>query len=194
MISKFLKGIAIAALIFFLMASSTVQPAGATPPEDLNFTVEIIYAVPSSSTTFGSWESSGILEKSGGIYESISFAGWNEDTWFVRNLHTTLLLSDARGTITLNVQSHEVEFEPFGLAEFTGSWVIVDGTGDYAGLHGQGTLDLSGMFYWSCPANDHSVTGPCLLKPEPTRARGISNRRMCWLKETNHDPGRWRHG
>lgn len=136
--------------------------------------MELIYTVPRSSTTFGAWESSGILESSGSIYESIFFAGWNEDNWFVRYPHTTLLLSDARGTITIIVQLHEIEFEPFDLTEFTGSWVIVDGSGDYAGLHGQETLDLSGMFYWSCPANDYAVTGPCLVETRTYTGQGHS--------------------
>jgi hypothetical protein len=170
--SKLVKDIFIRVAPIFIIAALVVQPAGATQPEELNFAVEIIYAVPSSSTTFGSWESSGILESAGGIYESIFFAGWNEDFWFVRNPHTTLLLSDAHGTITIKAQMHEDDFEPFGLAEFTGNWVIVGGTGDYAGLHGQGTLDLSGMFHWSCPANNYGVTGPCLVETRTYTGQG----------------------
>jgi hypothetical protein len=172
MYRKFSKKYFISTLMLLWLATMFVQPVSATPPEELNFTVDVIYAVPSSSTTFGAWESSGILESSGDIYESVFFAGWNEDNWFVRNPHTTLLLSDAQGTITIKAQSHEVDFEPFGAAEFTGSWVIVDGTGEYAGLHGQGALDLSGMFYWSCPANDHAVTGPCLVETRTYTGQG----------------------
>lgn len=166
------KSITITALLLFLLSAALVLPVSATPPDELNFTVEVIYAVPSSSTTFGAWEAAGILESSGGVYENVFFAGWNEDNWFVRNLHTTLLLSDAQGTIMIEAQSHEVEFEPFGAAEFTGTWVIVDGTGNYAGLHGRGTLDLSGMFYWSCPANDYAVTGPCLVEARTYTGQG----------------------
>jgi hypothetical protein len=173
--NKLVTSIVVPVVVIFLLAALVVQPAGATPPEELNFTVEIIYAVPSSSTTFGSWASSGVLESAGGINESIFFAGWNKDNWFVRNPHTTILLSDAHGTIMIKAQLHEDNFEPFGLAEFTGNWVIVDGTGDYAGLHGQGALDLSGMFYWSCPANAYGVTGPCLVETRTYTGKGHFN-------------------
>lgn len=66
-------------LVIFLLETLAVQPAGATPPEGLNLTVDYIYPVPSTSTDFGTWTSSGVLESSGGIYESYFFSGWNED-------------------------------------------------------------------------------------------------------------------
>lgn len=172
MARKLIRGITAVILIAILSAVLGIAQVSATPPEELNFMVEIIYSVPSSSTASGSWESSGVLESSGSIYEDVSFSGWNEDGWFVKNPHTTLLLSDTHGTITLKVQSHEADFEPFGMAEFSGSWVILDGTGAYTGLHGQGTMDLSGMFYWSCPANVYGVTGPCLVETRSYTGQG----------------------
>ena len=172
MFSKSLKGIFVLGVIIFLMAVSIVQPVSATTPEELNFTVEHVYIVPTDSTMFGVWESSGVLESSGEIYESYFWAGWNEDWWFVKNLHTEITLSDANGTIKIKAHVHENDFEPFGLMDYEGSWVIVEGTGDYAGLHGRGTVDFEGMFYWSCPPNDYGIGGPCIVGTETYTGQG----------------------
>lgn len=159
-------------LVIFLLETLAVQPVGAIPPEDLNFTVDYIYPVPSSSTDFGTWTSSGVLESSGGINESYFFSGWNKDGWFVNNMHTTITLSNASGSITIKAQLNEVVWDAYGLSEFQGNWVILGGTGDYAELHGQGTVDISGMFFWSCPPNSFGVSGPCLVATETYIGQG----------------------
>ena len=170
MFSKPVKGITMLVLALLLLATSVVQPASATSPEELSFTVKHGYVVPTDSTAIGSWKSEGILENEfhGEIYESYFWAGWdNEDWWFVKTIHTTITLKDANGTITIKAQSQEVDFEPFGLLKLSGNWVIVDGSGDYAGLHGQGSFTFDGMFYWDCSdENDFGITGPCIVSEE----------------------------
>lgn len=173
MFRKFMEGAVTFVLAIILLATVSVQPVSATTPEELNFDVNLVYRVPSSSTTLGEWTASGVLSSSGGINENYFWAGWNEDGWFVRNLHSMIQLSNVDGSkIIIKAQTHEVEFEPFGLLELTGSWVIVDSTGVYEGLRGQGTVDFSGMFYWSCPPNDFNVTGPCIISTETYTGQG----------------------
>jgi hypothetical protein len=170
--SKFKKGIVPLVLAIFLLATFIVQPVSATTPEELNFTVEHVYIVPTDSTMFGVWESSGVLESAGEIYESYFWAGWNEDWWFVKNLHSEITLFGTNGKIRIKAQTHENDFEPFGLLDLEGSWVIVEATGDYAGLRGQGTVDFDGMFYWSCPPNDYGIAGPCIVGIETYTGQG----------------------
>lgn len=149
-------------MIAFFLFVSAIQPASATPTEALNFTVNEIYSVPSSSTMYGNWTSFGLLVSSGGTYEQYHSSGYNEDWWFLRNSHSETVLSDASGTISIKAQVHEEVFEPFGYLEFSGTWVITGGTGAYTGLKGQGDIRFTGMFYEVCPANAYQVTGRCL--------------------------------
>ena len=172
MVKKFVKGVVIAALIIFSFVLVAVQPASATQPEEFNITVNHIYRVPTGSTTFGTWESSGVLGSSGDIYETYFWAGWNDDGWFVKNLHTTIILSDSNGTIKIKAHAKEEDFEPYGLLDLEGNWVIVGGTGEYTGLHGQGKTSFSGMFYWDCPPNDYNIMGPCIVTTETYTGEG----------------------
>jgi len=169
MFQKFLKGLTIFVLVFTITATALVQPASATTSEELEFTVQLIYMIPSSSTTYGVWESSESLETSGAIYETIEFAGWTDVGIFVKNVLGILRLSDAEGTITLKSQMHEDSIDlstdlSTGLMKTSGTWVISDGTGVYARLHGQGSVNVSGKIYSSCPTNDYNVTGRCIME------------------------------
>jgi hypothetical protein len=172
-INKYLKGFTLTVLILFLAAAAGVQPASATSSDELNFTVKLIYVVPSTSTTYGTWESSGLLEKSGDINETIHFAGLTEAGLFVKNILTKIMFSDADGTITLRTQLHEDFFDPStGLMGVSGTWLVADGTGAYAGLYGQGTVNISGNLYWMCPANNYGVTGPCMIETRTYTGQG----------------------
>jgi len=173
MFREFLKSLTLIVMVFFIAAAAIVQPASATPSEELKFTVNLIYVIPSSSTTYGVWESSKGLETSGTIYETIEFAGWTDVGVFVKNVLGVLRLSDAVGTITLKSQAH-VDLLDLSTGQMwvSGTWVITDVTGAYAGLHGQGTVNISGMVYSSCPLNEYGVTGRCIIETRTYTGQG----------------------
>ena len=57
-------------------------------------------------------------------------------------LHCSTVLTDAHGTITLDLQCRMI---PTSETTFggPGHWVVVDGTGAYANLHGAGSLTMA---------------------------------------------------
>ena len=54
-------------------------------------------------------------------------------------LHIVREVTGSQGTFTLRIDSPVVAVEPNGNVDFTGTWVVIAGTGAYADLHGEGT-------------------------------------------------------
>jgi hypothetical protein len=165
--NNFVKAVALQILIICLITILFVQPVSATPPEELNFTVDRAYALPGSQTIFGSWASTGILESAGGLYEQFFFSNWN--------VHVLTVLSDPQGTITIKSQLQNPHPGPNGSLVWTGNWVIVSGSGAYAGLHGQGMLIAEEFYYDSCAENAYGITGPCVMGTETFIGQGHSH-------------------
>lgn len=172
MFNKLIRTLQIVVLCLLPLVLPYSKSASATAPSELNFTMSSIYQIGIYATTFGSWTSSGVIGSGGEIAESVSFSGVNEYGWFIKNVHSETLLSDAYGTITIQSQAHQDMFEPFGSFTFSGTWVITGGTGLYAGLHGQGTLIHTGMFYEVCPINAYLLTGPCIMETKILTGEG----------------------
>jgi len=166
---KFLKSFTFTVLVFFLSAAAIVQPASATSPEDLNFTMKVYYSVGIPSATLGTWESSGLLQQSGGIDETVRFAGWTEAGMFIKNIQGITKLSNANGTIKIKSQLHEdfLDFSTYQVG-VNGTWTVMNGTGVYAGLHGQGTVNILGQLY-PCTA---SPSGLCLVETRTYTGQG----------------------
>ena len=55
--------------------------------------------------------------------------------------HLTLLLVGADGTFTIRAQILESVADDENIFAQSGTWVIVEGTGAYAGLHGNGSIE-----------------------------------------------------
>jgi hypothetical protein len=136
--------VVIAALL--LVLGVIALPAGATPPEPLDFEFNVSYYDLPTDTGYGTWESGGLLSSSGSIVQIPNHAGWDPDGCW-RTVHTldTLTGASPEDTITIRTQLTEIDGVP-GCFSFTGSvnWTIVSATGAYAGLHGQGKGTVSG--------------------------------------------------
>jgi hypothetical protein len=121
-----------------MLLSSIALPASATPPEALNFSLDITYYNVPTSHGSGTWISTGLVQGSGAVEETYHSSGW-DGCW--RTVHVTSVLTgpSPEDTITLRMQTVRVQAEP-GCATFTaeGNWVILSATGIYAGLHGRG--------------------------------------------------------
>ena len=106
MFNKLIRTLQIVVLCLLPLVLPYSKSASATAPSELNFTMSSIYQIGIYATTFGSWTSSGVIGSGGEIAESVSFSGVNEYGWFIKNVHSETLLSDAYGTITIQSQAH----------------------------------------------------------------------------------------
>lgn len=153
MFSKSLKGIVIPVLAIFFLVSLVVQPAGATPPqEEIVFDpIFVTYALGNFTSVNGYWISpEGAFEGTGEAVQSAVHAGWPGNGWQFQNGTLTTTLSDDNGTITIKDQIIQIEWMGFN-SRGKGNWIIQDGTGAYANLHGQGTSTLVSIYHDPCP-------------------------------------------
>ena len=152
-----------AILVLLLGFIAITAPAGAMPPqEEIIFDPIIVtYAQGNFTSVNGVWSSSaGLFEGAGNAVQSARHSGWPGNGWQFNNGHFMTTLSDGNGTITIQDQTTGLIWTGLD-ATASGHWVIKDGTGAYAGLHGQGTSTLVSIFHFSCP--DASVTGVCII-------------------------------
>ena len=135
-------GVAVLCTLLLLLCSFAL-PAGATPPQELNFTTNVTYNVmqgpPSVS---GTWTATGLINSSGDAWIDHFNAGWNDAGFWLRNSHTTEVYTDDQGTITL--EAHITNISGSNPLSGDGRWVIKSGTGAYADLHGVGTVSIYG--------------------------------------------------
>lgn len=125
-------------LALLMLVIGIALPAGASPPQELNFELHIVYADIPSLDGAGTWSATGLFNGSGTATETYHTGGW--DGCF-RTSHTTSVLTGptAEDTITVRSQIVRIDAAP-GCDPFTAeaNWVILDATGIYEGLHGQG--------------------------------------------------------
>ena len=147
-------------LALLMLLSSIAMPASATPPEDLQFTIQVTYALGNFTTVDGDWSSAGLFVSAGDALQTAHHAGWPGNGWQFQTAHFTTTLSDGNGTIAIEDQSTQIDWTGYD-STGSGHWVIKHGTGAYARLHGVGASTWEATFYGSCP--DMSVTGPCII-------------------------------
>lgn len=130
--------------VLLLLLSAFALPVNASPPQELSFTFDVTYFDVPSDVGLGSWSSAGLFAGAGDILETYHYSGW-DGCW--RAVHTTSVLTGAtpEDTINIRMQIVRVDAEP-GCTTFAaeGNWVILSGTGAYAGLSGQGQATISG--------------------------------------------------
>jgi hypothetical protein len=125
------------ACVIALAATPAAAAAGPAP-----VTINVSLALSGNlqaSTTAGTFSITGGLTAAGTESGSGWFAGQGHlRTGDPNSLHATLLLTAPDGTITLDIVGLFGQL-PAPLASGDGRWVIADGTGAYASLHGRGT-------------------------------------------------------
>jgi hypothetical protein len=87
----------------------------------------------------GTFSATGALAVSGTMVNlGLVFSGIGAPTFAIT--HPTILFTGTGGTFTIKAQIVEtVTADPLVLSD-TGTWTIIDGTGEYSELHGQGTV------------------------------------------------------
>ena len=123
------------------------QTAGATPPQDIRIASAFIGVGDlSSGTTTGTFCVTGTITDCGALEGDYDFAGLGHlKTGDPNSIHSDQTLTGSAGTISLNINGL---YGPFvnGVTEGSGRWVIVGGTGDYQGLHGEGSWTATAVF------------------------------------------------
>jgi hypothetical protein len=121
-----------AALLLALVgaiAGGVATTAHATAPAPLTITLTGTLTGPSTAT--GTWTATGLFEGSGTYVEEFRFAG--------PTIHFVKTFTSTRGSFVL-VGEAVADFAPDGLVTFrAGSWLIVDASGGYEGLHAHGS-------------------------------------------------------
>ena len=118
-----------------VMASALgVASALAAPPQAATFSV-----IEQFDPESGEFTSDGsILCASGTTSNEFFPSGFQSNTGIVFHDRKTITCDDGSGTFTLLVEART----GFNVGDdgTVGRWVVLSGTGDYVGLHGQGTL------------------------------------------------------
>lgn len=123
-----------------IVATAVAPAAAAREPKPVIISVSLALSGNlEASTTIGTFSMSGGLTATGTESGEGWFAGQGHlRTQDPNSLHSTLRLAGADGTITLDLVGLFGQL-PAPLATGNGRWVVVDGTGAYASLHGRGT-------------------------------------------------------
>lgn len=123
-------------IVLTVAAVVHVAPASAAPPAQVTFVAHMVRGCPQSdSCTF---TASGAITDSGTVNTTLLHAGAlnSRVTGTAQYLRTFV---GEQGTITIRLQTRlEMTSVPW-VAEETAVWIVVDATGAYAGLRGQGT-------------------------------------------------------
>jgi len=108
-------------------------PALAAPPTAVTFTVEEQFEPPS-----GTFTSDGSVVCASGTTSNNTFGtGFQSNRGVIFHVRKTITCDDGSGTFTLQLQARA----GFDVGDMTfGPWIVLSGTGDYAGLRGQGTV------------------------------------------------------
>ncbi len=130
-----MKRFFIASVAAAVVAAATgIVPAIAAPPQTATFTVVEQFDPPSGEFT----SDGSILCASGTTSNEFSASGFQSNVGIVFHDRKTISCDDGSGTFTLLLQAR-TGFNVGDDGTF-GRWVVLSGTGDYVGLHGQGTL------------------------------------------------------
>ena len=107
-----------------------VAPAQATVSSGVTITSTVNL---NTDPATGTWTATGAVNDAGTLVEPrLKIVGNGE-------LQITRVNSGSEGTFSLRILSKVTGVEPNGDVDFTGRWVVISGTGQYATLHGQGT-------------------------------------------------------
>jgi len=115
------------------VAIGAVPAAVAGPPQSVTFTVAEQFDPPS-----GVFTSDGSVVCAKGTTSNLTFAsGFQSDRGLIFHVRKTITCDDGSGTFTLQLQAR-IGFNVGG--QTFGPWVVLNGTGDYVGLTGRGTV------------------------------------------------------
>jgi hypothetical protein len=135
---------------------SVVPAAAAATPSSVRFDVSVaLNGNLMASTTAGTFVASGAVASSGTEQGRGRFAGLGHlRTGDPNSLHAAMTLTDARGSISLDLVGLFGQL-PAPVASGEGHWWITGGTGAYAGILGEGswtgTADFRAAFAGSGP-------------------------------------------
>lgn len=119
------------ALVALLLFSLTGGTAAATQAVPVTIHSEVVLG-----PFTGTWSATGGINDAGTLVEPTVLLVDNSVN--ASQLHITRVVTGAKGTFTLRLQSTGVP-QSNGDFDFTGTWTVVAGTGSYAHLHGQGS-------------------------------------------------------
>jgi len=109
-----------------LLLGTTGTPAAASVPVPVTF-----HDTLTIGPFTGTWSASGGISDSGTLTEPTNFRVDDQ-------VHIVRVDTGSKGTITLVIHV-SLTVEPDGTVVGIGPWAVIDGTGAYAELHGQGT-------------------------------------------------------
>jgi hypothetical protein len=139
-----------------IAVSAAAQPVAAAPPQDVAVNSTFIgIGDLSAGTTGGTFCISGAISDCGTLTGDYRFAGLGHlRTGDPNSIHADQTLTGRNGTIAIAIDGL---YGPFvdGVTTGSGRWVVVSGTGAYAGLHGEGswtaTADFTAAFAGTGP-------------------------------------------
>jgi hypothetical protein len=119
--------------VAILAAALGVLPALAAPPQTTTFTVMEQFEPES-----GVFTSDGSVVCASGTTSNNTFgSGFQSNRGVIFHVRKTITCDDGSGTFILQLQARA----GFNVGDMTfGPWVVLSGTGDYANLHGSGTV------------------------------------------------------
>jgi hypothetical protein len=130
-----------------IAVSVAAQTAAAAPPQDVTISSTFIGVGDlTAGTTSGTFCISGAISDCGTLSGDYSFAGLGHlKTGNPNSIHADQSLTGSNGTIAIAIDGL---YGPFvdGVTTGSGRWVVVDGTGEYAGLHGEGSWSATADF------------------------------------------------
>jgi hypothetical protein len=137
---KRIRAFSVSILLTFVLLAVNVSGAFATPPQGLHIEVdESIFniEVPEAFVANGSAVENGTVCAAGTVYDaSVEIFNPQSESQRILRILKMFTCDDGSGTfdvrmvVNLDLTTHYT----------TASWMIVGGTGDYAGLHGNGSL------------------------------------------------------
>jgi hypothetical protein len=138
-----LKWLTIWLVLFLGVALVAASTAGATKPEDVLFTFDLLITGPDSAA--GTFEATGAIVDSGPASQLF----WFTDDGNVAGIKT---MQGQYGTIYVRFMA-----TPLPTGEAYGHFVAYEGTGAYAGIHGQG--DTWAAFVFDANWNPVGIIG-----------------------------------
>ena len=125
-----------------------VGPAQATISTDVTITSTVNL---NTDPATGTWTATGDVNDSGTLVEPRLHLGGDG------TLQITRVNSGSEGTFTLRILSKVSGVEANGDVDFTGRWVVISGTGQYATLHGHG--DRTAVYHPDTNTVTETLTG-----------------------------------
>jgi hypothetical protein len=125
-----------------------VAPAQATVSSGVTITSTVNL---NTDPATGTWTATGAIDDAGTLVEPRLNLGGDG------TLQITRVNSGSNGTFTLRILSKVSGVEPSGDVDFTGSWVVISGTGQYATMHGHG--DRTAVYHPDTNTVTETLTG-----------------------------------